>query len=198
MSSQDINGLPHSFGDVFPLPPEDDLPRLDQCQNVSSCSGNGRNSYHASPTLPPPPTVTLPTSGFPRVERSETTQFLLAYKHQNGNFVSMHALEMTLYIDKLETLSVIFSRKQAIDLVLLLFLESYSLFIENFYMSAFDVILIDLTHILIVAEAKSLKSTSEVKVFKGSNSKISMDVDNGGNGGPEKIYLPNGNGSTNN
>ena len=55
--------------------------------------------------------------------------------------------------------------------------------------------LIDLTQMLIVVEAEMLKSTCEAKVFEGSNSKISMDIDNGNIGSPEKVSLPNGKGS---
>lgn len=82
MSSQDINGLPYSFGNSFPLPSKDDLPHSDQGESMFPSSRNGVNGYHASSNLlPPPPPVTLPTSHFPRVERYETTQALLACKH---------------------------------------------------------------------------------------------------------------------
>ena len=37
-----------------------------------------------------------------------------------------------------------------------------------------------------------LKHTNEAKVLELSNSKVSMDINNGNNGGLEKISLPNG------
>ena len=55
--------------------------------------------------------------------------------------------------------------------------------------------LIDLTRMLIVAKAKMLKSTSKEKVLEGFDSKVSMDIDNGNNGGLEKISFPNRKGS---
>ena len=44
---------------------------------------------------------------------------------------------------------------------------------------------------LIVAEAEMLKRISKAEMVIGSNSKVSMDIDNSDNGGPKKIYLPN-------
>ena len=42
-----------------------------------------------------------------------------------------------------------------------------------------------------------LKNTSEAELLKGSNSKCSMDIDNGNTGDPENISLPYGKGSSN-
>ena len=49
---------------------------------------------------------------------------------------------------------------------------------------------------LIVVEAIMLKSTSQAKMFGGSVSKISMDIDNGNISSLEKVSLPNGKRST--
>ena len=84
MSSQDNNGLPHSFGNVLLFPSEDDLPYSDQGESIFSSSRNGGTGHHASSTLPPPPPMTLPTLCFLQVERYATTQALLACGHQNG------------------------------------------------------------------------------------------------------------------
>ena len=48
--------------------------------------------------------------------------------------------------------------------------------------------LINLTYSLIVAKAEMLKSTSQAKIFNGSISKISMDVDNGNIVSPKKVF----------
>ncbi|KAL7615220.1 hypothetical protein Lser_V15G06108 [Lactuca serriola] len=192
MSSQDNNGLPNSFGNGFSLPYKDDFPHSDQGDSMFPSSNNGGNGYHASSTLPPSPSITLPSS---RVERYESTQPLMACKHENGNSKCTHVLEMKLYIDKLGRMGVIFPREKVANLVLLSLPKSYSQFIENFYMSDHDVNLIDLRHMLIVAEVEMLKSTSEAKVFEGYNSKISLEIDNDDNSDPGKISLPNGKGS---
>ena len=42
-----------------------------------------------------------------------------------------------------------------------------------------------------------LKSASKEDMIIRSNSKVSMDIDNGDNSNPEKISLPNGKGSSN-
>ncbi|KAL7587682.1 hypothetical protein Lser_V15G40599 [Lactuca serriola] len=195
MSSHDDNGIPYFCGNGFPLPSEYDISLSDQGENVFASSRNGGSGHHASLTLPPPPLVTLPTSCYPRVERYETTQALLACRHQDGKFVCGHVLEMKSHIDTLDTMGVVFPREKAIELVLLSLPKSYSQFIENFYMRNLDVTLIDLTRMLTVAEAKMLKSINEEKVLEGFDSKVSMDIDNGNNGGLEKISLPNGKGS---
>lgn len=44
---------------------------------------------------------------------------------------------------------------------------------------------------LMVVEAKMLKNTTKVEMLIGSNSKNSMDIDNGNIGNLEKISLPN-------
>ena len=140
MSSSDNNGLPRSSGNVFPLS-EDDLPYFDQGERMFPSSSNGGTQHHASPTLPPP-TMTLPMS---RVERYKTVQAILASRHQDGNFVCAHVLEMKSYINKLDMMGVVFPREQEIDLVLFSLTESYSQFIEVFYMRYHDVTLINLT-----------------------------------------------------
>lgn len=86
---------------------------------------------------------------------------------------------MKSYIDKLDRLGVIFPREQAIDLVLLSLPKSYSQFVEIFYMSDIDVTLIDLTQMLIDAEAEMIKGTSEAKMLEGTDSKVSTDIDKG-------------------
>ena len=48
---------------------------------------------------------------------------------------------------------------------------------------------------LITDEAEMHKSTSQAKMFEGYVSKISMDIDNGKIGSPEKVSLHNGKGS---
>ncbi|KAL7610171.1 hypothetical protein Lser_V15G12340 [Lactuca serriola] len=62
-------------------------------------------------------------------------------------------------------------------------------------MTDHDVTQIDLIHMLIVAEEEMLMSTSEEKVFEGSVSQISKDIDNGNNGSPENVSPSNGKGS---
>ena len=47
---------------------------------------------------------------------------------------------------------------------------------------------------LIVVEGKMIKSKSEAEVLKGSDSKVSMDIDNDDICGLEQISLFNGNG----
>ena len=61
MSSQDNNDLPNSFGNVFPLPYEDELPHSDHGESMLPSSTNVVTGHHASTTLhpPPPPQVTL-------------------------------------------------------------------------------------------------------------------------------------------
>ena len=86
-------------------------------------------------------------------------------------------------------LGVFLPTKLAIDLVLLSLPESYSQFIKDYYMGDHDVTLIDLTHMLIVAEAEMLKGTSQANVFDGSISQISMDIDNGNNGSSDQKCL---------
>ena len=69
MSSSDINCLPCSSGNVFPLPSEDDLPHFGQGEGVFPSSGNGGNEGHTSSIiLPPPPLATLPKSCFLQAE----------------------------------------------------------------------------------------------------------------------------------
>ena len=51
--------------------------------------------------------------------------------------------------------------------------------------------LMDLTYILMVVEAEMLKNTTIAEILIGSNSKISMDIDNGNISALEKISLPN-------
>ncbi|KAL7595910.1 hypothetical protein Lser_V15G28947 [Lactuca serriola] len=83
----------------------------------------------------------------------------------------------------------------AIDLVLRSLPESYCQFIKDYYMRDDDMTLIDLTYMLIVVEVEMIKSTSQEKMFEGSVSKISMNIDNGNIVSPEKVSLPNGKGS---
>ncbi|KAL7601612.1 hypothetical protein Lser_V15G20874 [Lactuca serriola] len=189
MSSQDNNGLPYSFGNGFPLPSEDDFPHSDKCESMFPSSSNAGNGHHASPTLlpPPPPPMTLPTSLFSQVERYETTQALLACKYQDGNSMCTDVLEMKSYIEKLDIMGVIFPREQAIDLVLILLPKSYGQFIESFRMRNINITLIDMNQMLIVAEAKMLKITSEANE---SDSKVSMEIENGDNHGPKKLLFP--------
>ena len=101
MSSSDKNGLPRSSGNVFPSLSEDDLPHVDQGERMFPSSSNGGTRNHASLTFPPPPQLTLPKSCLLRVEKYETTQALLACKHQDGKSECAHVLEMKLYIDRL-------------------------------------------------------------------------------------------------
>ncbi|KAL7595372.1 hypothetical protein Lser_V15G28487 [Lactuca serriola] len=190
MSSSDNNDLP-----VFPSLSEDDLPRVDQGERMFPSSSNGGTGNHDSSTLPPPPLETLPKSYLLQVEKYETTQALVACKHQDGKSICAHVLKMKSHIDRLGMLGVVFPRELAIDLVLVSLLESYSQFIKDYYMKEHDVTLIDLTYMLISVEAKMLKSISQAKMFEGSISKISMDIDNGNIGSPEKASLPNGKGS---
>ena len=142
MSFEERNGLPHSFGNDFLLPNEDDFSQSDQGESIFPSSDSRETGHHASP--PPPPLVTLPTSNS-RVERYKTTQALLACKHQDGNSVCAHVLKMKSYIDKLDRMGVAFPREQTIDLVLLSLPKSYDQFIENFLMMDSDVTLIDLS-----------------------------------------------------
>ena len=125
MSYEDRNGLPRSFENGFPLCSKDDFPHSDQCENVFSSSRIGGTGHHASSTLPPPLHVTFPMLRFRQVERCETNQALLACRHQDGNFLCVHVLQMKSYIDKLDRLGVVFPREQAIELVLLSLPKSY-------------------------------------------------------------------------
>ena len=54
-------------------------------------------------------------------------------------------MEMKSDIDKLERMGIVFPKKQAIDLVLILLPKSYVQFVESFHMRNLDVTLIDLT-----------------------------------------------------
>ena len=81
-------------------------------------------------------------------------------------------------------MDAVFPRKKAIDMVLLSLPNSYDQFIMNFSMRYIDVTLIDLTQMLIVAEAEMIKRTSKAEIIIGSNSKVSMDIVNGDNSGP--------------
>ena len=88
-------------------------------------------------------------------------------------------------------MGVVFPREQTIDLVLVSLPKSYGQFVKNFLMMDSDVTLIDLTQMLIVAEAEMPKSTSKEKMLIGSGSKISKDCISGDS---EMISLPNGKG----
>ena len=93
---------------------------------------------------------------------------------------------MKMYIDKLESIGVVFPMEKTIDLVLLSFHKSYGQFVKNFHIRNLDVTLIDLTQMLMVVEAKMLKNTSEVEMLIGFDSKVSIDIGNGDISGPEK------------
>ncbi|KAL7618765.1 hypothetical protein Lser_V15G01423 [Lactuca serriola] len=194
ISYEDINRLPRSYRNVFPQSSGDGLPLSRQSENVSPSLGNGGNVHRLSSTLPPPPLITLPMSHFPQVERYETTQALLACKNEDGNFV-YHVLKMKSYIDKFGRMGFVFPREQANDLVLLSLPELYGQFIRNFHIRNLDVTLIDLNYMLMVAEAEMLKHTTKEEMLIWSNSKNSMEINNGNINDLENISLPNRKGS---
>ncbi|KAL7598861.1 hypothetical protein Lser_V15G21251 [Lactuca serriola] len=99
-------------------------------------------------------------------------------------------------IDRFGMLGVIFQRELAMDLVLFSLPDSYSQLIKDFYEREDDVILIDLTYLLIVVEAEMHKSISQENVFEGAVSQIPKDIDNSKIGSPKKVSLPYENGST--
>ena len=101
-----------------------------------------------------------------------------------------HVLKIKFHIDRLEMFGVVFLRKLAIDLVLVSLHESYSQFIKDYYERDHDVTLIDLTYMLIVAEAKMLKSSSQANIFEGFVSQTSKDIYNDNIGSPEKFLFP--------
>ncbi|KAL7586894.1 hypothetical protein Lser_V15G36899 [Lactuca serriola] len=167
---------------------------IDHGERMFPSSSIGGTGNRASPILPPPPPIIHPEPRFLQAEKYKVTQALLASKHQDGKFVCAHVLIMKSHIDRLGMLSVIFPKELAIDLVLLSLLDSYSQFIKDFYERDHDVTLIDLTYMLIAAEAEMLKSTIQANMFEGSASQVSMDIENGNIGSPEKVSLPNGKG----
>ncbi|KAL7605551.1 hypothetical protein Lser_V15G19718 [Lactuca serriola] len=118
-------------------------------------------------SLPPPPLIVLPDPQAQRLEKFKVTQAILAMKHEDGRPVWTHVLGMKSHIDRLRILGVIVQRKLAIDRVLQSFLESYKMIWRN----------------------------SHVNIGGRSTSQTSMDMDNGNIGSPEKLSLPNGNGS---
>mgnify|MGYP001545374961 CR=1 FL=1 len=105
----------------------------------------------------------LPMLCFAQVESYETTQPLLACKHQDGDYVYTHVLKMKSYIDKLQRVGVVFLKEQAKYLVLLSLPKLYDQFIKNLHMTNLDVTLTDLTYMLITAEAEMIESTTKAE-----------------------------------
>ncbi|KAL7587839.1 hypothetical protein Lser_V15G36264 [Lactuca serriola] len=132
---------------------------------------------HAS--LPPPPPIILPNPQVRRLEKFKLTQALLASKHEEGNSVCAHVLEMKSHIDRLRMLGSVVCEEMAVDWVLRSLANSYSEFVREYYMMNCDVTLIDITYMLIVAESAMVWRNRKAKLIGESAFKTSMDIDNG-------------------
>ena len=84
MSGSNNNGLPRSFGNVFPS--NGDLPHVDQGERMFHSSSNGGTGNHASPTLSLPPLVILPEPRFLQAEKYEVTLSPIGKKTSRWKF----------------------------------------------------------------------------------------------------------------
>ncbi|KAL7593477.1 hypothetical protein Lser_V15G33743 [Lactuca serriola] len=94
---------------------------------------------------------------------------------------------MESHIDRLRMLGVEISGELTVDWVLQSLPESYSEFVREYYMMDHDVILIDLTYLLIAAESAMIWRAGQANLSGESNSQTSMDIENGDIGDPEKV-----------
>ncbi|KAL7605751.1 hypothetical protein Lser_V15G17366 [Lactuca serriola] len=165
-----------------------DLPKSQGNDVLQLIHGN-----HTS--LPPPPPIILPNPQARRLEKFKITQTLLAMKHKDGSPVYTHVLGMKSQIDRLRMLGVDVPRNLAIDWVLQSLPESYNVFINDYYVTDYDMTLIDLSYSLIAAESEMMWRNSQANMEGRSISQTCMDMGNGNIGCPENLSLPNRKGS---
>ena len=85
---------------------------------------------------------------------------------------------MKSHIDRLGMLGVVIPKELAVHWVLKSLPESYSEFFREYYMMEHDVILMDLTYLLISAESTMIWHAGQANLIGQSNSQTSMDTGN--------------------